>query len=120
MIRVFNEILKVIRRVPRGQVATYGEIARTAGFPGAARQVAWALHGRGANRVPWHRVVGANGRILLRGHAALEQRLRLQAEGVQFRGERVDMRQQEFTARKARKTSSGRKTTRAAKSKASR
>jgi len=117
---MFNQFLRTIRRIPRGQVATYGEIARTAGFPGAARQVAWALHGSGTNRVPWHRVVGANGRILLRGHAALEQRLRLRSEGVQFRGERVDMRLHEFTARKRRKISSTRKRVRAPKSKARR
>src|SRR5437868_13793806 len=117
---MFNQFLRTIRRIPRGQVATYGEIARAAGFPGAARQVAWALHGSGANRVPWHRVVGANGRILLRGHAALEQRLRLRSEGVQFRGERVDMSLHEFSARKAPKKSTARKPTRTAKAKARR
>ena len=117
---MFSRILSAIRKVPRGQVATYGEIARAAGFPGAARQVAWALHGSGAKGVPWHRIVGAGGRILLRGHSALEQRLRLQSEGVQFRGERVDMSLHEFSARKAPKKSTARKPTRTAKAKARR
>lgn len=80
-----------VRKIPRGRVATYGEVARAAGFPGAARQVAWALHT--SKGLPWQRVVGAGGRILLRGEAALEQRLRLEAEGVRFQGARVPMKQ---------------------------
>jgi methylated-DNA-protein-cysteine methyltransferase related protein len=82
-----------VRKIPRGRVSTYGEVARGAGFPGAARQVAWALHS--SRGLPWQRVVGAGGRILLRGEAALEQRLRLEAEGVRFQGARVPMKQYE-------------------------
>lgn len=85
---MFQAILRIVRRIPRGKVATYGDVARAAGFPGAARQVAWALHGAGG-KVPWQRVVGAGGRILLPGHAGMEQRLRLENEGVRFRGARV-------------------------------
>ncbi len=85
---MFQEMLQAIRRVPRGQVATYGEIAKLAGFPGAARQVVWALQDCGPD-VPWHRIVGAGGRILLPGEKGLEQRLRLRIEGVLFAGERV-------------------------------
>jgi methylated-DNA-protein-cysteine methyltransferase-like protein len=88
-----NEILATIRKVPRGQVSSYGAIARAAGFPGAARQVVAAL--RGAFDVPWHRIVGAGGEIKLRGDSAIEQRLRLEAEGVTFRGRRVNMRAHE-------------------------
>ena len=82
---------KAVRRIPKGKVATYGQVAALAGFPGRARQVAWALH-HSSTGLPWHRVVGAGGRILLHGHSALEQRLRLRSEGVMFQGERVDMR----------------------------
>jgi len=85
-----NEILATIRKVLRGQVSSYGAIARAAGFPGAARQVVAAL--RGSFDVPWHRIVGAGGEIKLRGDSAIEQRLRLEAEGVTFRGRRVNMR----------------------------
>jgi methylated-DNA-protein-cysteine methyltransferase related protein len=85
-----NEILATIRKVPRGHVSTYGGIARAAGYPGAARQVVAAL--RSAFDVPWHRIVGAGGAIKLRGDSAIEQRLRLEAEGVTFRGRRVNMR----------------------------
>jgi methylated-DNA-protein-cysteine methyltransferase-like protein len=87
---MFKAFLQQIRKVPYGKVATYGDIAYAAGFPGAARQVAWALHSQ-SRGLPWHRIVGAQGAILLSGEMAFEQRMRLQAEGVLFRGLRVDM-----------------------------
>jgi len=80
---------RTVCKIPRGRVATYGQVAAAAGYPGAARQVAWALHNSGGAVVPWHRVVGAGGRILLQGNAGLEQRLRLESEGVAFQGPRV-------------------------------
>jgi methylated-DNA-protein-cysteine methyltransferase related protein len=83
-----------IRKIPKGKVSTYGAIARAAGFPGAARLVARVLH-RGFE-LPWQRVLGAGGEIKLRGDSAIEQRLRLEAEGVRFRGRNVDMKQCEF------------------------
>ncbi|MBM3814597.1 MAG: cysteine methyltransferase [Acidimicrobiia bacterium] len=84
------EIRATVRKIPKGKVATYGEVARAAGFPGRARQVVWALHHCGPT-VPWQRVVGAGGRILLPGENGLEQRLRLKGEGVKFQGDRVMM-----------------------------
>jgi methylated-DNA-protein-cysteine methyltransferase-like protein len=87
---MFAEMRRQVRRVPRGKVATYGDIAYAAGHPGAARQVAWASHleSRG---LPWHRIVGAGGAILLAGEQGFEQRMRLQAEGVAFAGLKVKM-----------------------------
>lgn len=79
-----------IRRIPKGKVATYGDVAAKAGYPGAARQVASVL--KTTPGLPWQRVVGAGGQIRLRGELAHEQRLRLEAEGVKFRGLRVDMK----------------------------
>lgn len=87
-------ILAAIRKIPRGNVATYGGVARGAGYPGAARQVVGVL--RRSFGLPWHRVLGAGGQIKLRGDSAVEQRLRLVAEGVSFRGRRVDMKRHEF------------------------
>ena len=87
-------IERTIRAIPRGKVSTYGGVARAAGFPGAARQVAAVLR-RGFG-LPWQRVLGAGGAIKLQGDSAVEQRLRLEAEGVRFRGRRVDMRTCEF------------------------
>jgi methylated-DNA-protein-cysteine methyltransferase-like protein len=87
-------IERAIRSIPPGKVSTYGAIARAAGFPGAARQVAAVLR-RGFG-LPWQRVLGADGAIKLTGDSALEQRFRLEAEGVRFRGRRVDMKAHEF------------------------
>jgi methylated-DNA-protein-cysteine methyltransferase related protein len=86
-----------IRRIPKGRVSTYGAVGRAAGFPAAARQVAKVLH-RGFE-LPWQRVLGAGGEIKLRGDSAIEQRLRLEAEGVRFRGRKVDMKAHEFKFR---------------------
>ena len=92
---MFDEMKAVIRKIPRGKVATYGAVAKAAGFPGAARQVAWALRGTDG-RLPWHRVLGSAGKILLPGAAGLDQQLRLQSEGVAFRGGKVRMDLHEF------------------------
>jgi methylated-DNA-protein-cysteine methyltransferase-like protein len=86
---MFKPIRETVRRIPRGKVATYGQVAKAAGFPGAARQVVWAL--RSARGIPWHRVIGAGGKILLPGEAGMEQRIRLENEGVRFRGGRIRM-----------------------------
>ncbi len=81
--------------IPRGRVATYGQVARLLGKARGARAVGWALRALDARReprVPWHRVVGAGGRISLRaGVGPILQRRRLRAEGVRFASGRVDM-----------------------------
>jgi methylated-DNA-protein-cysteine methyltransferase related protein len=96
---MLDVIRDTIRKIPKGKVSTYGDVARAAGFPGCARQVVWAL--QGARGLPWHRVVGAGGKISLTGENGLEQRLRLESEGVAFRGSRVWMEkhQHEFVVR---------------------
>jgi methylated-DNA-protein-cysteine methyltransferase-like protein len=87
-------IEQAIRAIPPGKVSTYGAVAKTAGYPGAARMVARVLR-RGFG-LPWQRVLGAGGQIKLTGDSAIEQRLRLEAEGVRFRGRKVDMKSHEF------------------------
>lgn len=87
---MFRRMLQKVAKVPYGKVATYGDIAYAAGFPGAARQAAWALHADSAG-LPWHRIVGAGGKILLTGEHGFEQRMRLEVEGVSFVGSRVNM-----------------------------
>lgn len=84
----------IIKQIPRGKVSTYGDVARAAGFPGGARQVVRAL--QGSVGLPWQRVLGAGGQIKLRGESAMEQRFRLEAEGVRFHGKKVDMKAHEF------------------------
>ena len=81
-----GRILATVARIPRGQVATYGQVAVLAGFPGHARQVGYALHAlpEGSD-LPWHRVIRAPGRISF-GRESLEcsvQRALLEAEGVE-------------------------------------
>jgi methylated-DNA-protein-cysteine methyltransferase-like protein len=87
---MFSDMLAAVRRIPKGRVSTYGDIAAASGHPGAARQVVWAL--RAGEGVPWHRVVGAGGRIRLTGESGFEQRLRLRSEGVAITGDRIDLK----------------------------
>ena len=91
---MFPRIRATILKIPRGKVSTYGAIARAAGYPGAARQVVWALNK--SQGLPWHRVVAAGGRIALPGESGMEQRFRLESEGVKFSGSRVRMAECEF------------------------
>jgi methylated-DNA-protein-cysteine methyltransferase-like protein len=80
----------LIGRIPRGRVATYGQLAALLGRPRSARAVGAALRGAPAS-LPWHRVVNARGGISRRAHGAsmLTQRIRLEQEGVRFRRGRV-------------------------------
>lgn len=83
----YSRIYAVVRRIPRGRVATYGQVAALAGLAGQARLVGYALHAVAEeSRVPWHRVVNAEGRISIHGadSASTTQRLRLEQEGVRF------------------------------------
>ncbi|AWN17394.1 MGMT family protein [Salinisphaera sp. LB1] len=87
-----GRIFAVVRRIPPGRVATYGQIARRVGRPRAARQIGYALH-RCPPGLPWHRVINAQGRISLPADstAALTQRRRLIEEGVIFVDGRIDL-----------------------------
>src|SRR5262245_21978456 len=85
----------VVRRIPRGRVATYGQVAVLAGLPGHARQVGYALHAlANGSPVPWQRVVNARGEVSLRRTPGWEsvQRALLEREGIAFdaRG-RIDL-----------------------------
>ncbi len=83
----YQLIYATVRQIPRGKVATYGQVAELAGLPRQARQVGYALHALPAKTtVPWHRVVNAQGKISLRteGGADTEQQRRLQREKVRF------------------------------------
>jgi methylated-DNA-protein-cysteine methyltransferase-like protein len=99
---MLEALRRTVARIPRGQVATYGAVAEAAGYPGAARQVAWALHNNSAG-LPWHRVLGAGGRIRLPGAGGLEQRLRLEQEGVSFSGSRVVIERHQASLGKRRR-----------------
>jgi len=89
----FERVYRVVRRIPKGRVTTYGAIARRLRLK-SPRQVGAALRAIApGSPLPWHRVVGAGGAIRLTGHGAVTQRLRLEREGVAFRSPgRVDLR----------------------------
>ena len=85
MSRTYDRIYAVVRRIPEGRVATYGQVARLARIPNGARQVGYALHAlRSGTALPWHRVLNARGASSLRGGDEVTQRLLLEREGVRF------------------------------------
>src|SRR5579884_1509830 len=87
-------IRETILKIPRGNVSSYGAVARAAGLPNGARLVVRVLaqsHG-----LPWYRVVAAGGRIATPGEHGMDQRFRLEMEGVKFSGRKVRMAEFEF------------------------
>ena len=100
----YKRIYAVTRRIPRGRVATYGQVAHLAGLPGHARQVGYALHAMATDRpVPWHRVINARGEVSERSHpgADVAQRVFLEREGVVFDAAgRVDLERYQWRPRR--------------------
>jgi methylated-DNA-protein-cysteine methyltransferase-like protein len=92
--RVAAQICRAVQAIPRGHVASYGQIAELAGLPGRARLVGRVLSLLPPNsRVPWQRVVNARGELSVGGEDAARQRRLLEREGVRFGASgRVDMR----------------------------
>jgi methylated-DNA-protein-cysteine methyltransferase related protein len=88
--QALEAIWRAVRAIPRGQVSSYGVIAKRAGLPGRARLVGYALK-VGSDELPWHRVVGAGGRIVFpkSSRQFAEQRRRLRAEGLELSKGRV-------------------------------
>jgi len=84
----YGRIYAVVRRIPRGRVATYGQVALLAGLPRQPRLVGYAMHALpNGTDLPWHRVINAQGRVSARAGndaGSLRQRVLLEAEGVQF------------------------------------
>lgn len=101
----YERIYAVVRRIPRGRVATYGQVAQLAGLPGHARQVGYALHAMATERpVPWHRVMNARGEVSVRSEPGGDsaQRAFLEREGVVFdRSGRVDLARYQWRPRGA-------------------
>lgn len=89
---VYARILRAVASIPRGRVASYGQVAAIAGLPGRARQVGYALRMAGDGAVPWHRVVNARGVPSLVGDAHELQCRRLRKEGIVFeKSGRIDL-----------------------------
>lgn len=90
-----QRIRELIRRIPKGKVATYGHIAALAGNIGGARQVSWVLHSSSRKeQLPWQRVINSRGTISLKpGYGYERQKALLEKEGVVFDiQDRVDLR----------------------------
>lgn len=89
-----KNVWQVVQGIPRGHVLTYGEVARLAGLPRAARRVSQAMRRapRGVE-LPWHRVVNAQGKISFPedSNGYRRQRALLQEEGIVFQGDRIDL-----------------------------
>jgi len=91
--KLFARIYDVVKQVPRGRVATYGQIAQIVGEGCDARTVGYAMASTPEGQdIPWQRIVNREGKISLPGQGGEIQRMRLEAEGIAFdaRG-RIDM-----------------------------
>lgn len=90
-----QRIWQVVSQIPPGSVASYGQVAKLAGLPNAARLVGTVLKKLPSNtRLPWHRVINSYGKIAFAADSPRfrEQKLRLENEGVQFDGEKLSMK----------------------------
>ena len=99
----FEKVWRIVEKIPRGKVATYGQIAYMLGNPRAARTVGWALHSMPKDRdIPWQRVINSRGRISTDcgEHDPGVQRMLLESEGIQFDEKGfVDLRVYQWRAR---------------------
>jgi len=109
----WDPIYRLVKRIPHGRVVTYGDLAKKLRLAGGARVAGYAMascpNGQG---IPWHRVVGAGGRLLIsEPHASLQRRL-LETEGVEMGGRRIDMDRYAWSLSKKKKraTVKGKKT----------
>lgn len=100
----WDPVYKLVKRIPRGRVTTYGELAKALRLRGGARAVGYAMaacpNGRG---IPWHRVIGAGGRLLIPEPYGAKQRMMLETEGVALNGFRIDMKIYGWAPKKAKK-----------------
>lgn len=89
----YDLILETVRQIPRGKVASYGDVAKLSGLPGQPRLVGYALHNLPRNsEVPWQRVINSQGKISLprKSGSYSRQKKLLEQEGIQFENERID------------------------------
>ena len=89
----WDNVYRLVQRIPRGKVLTYGGVARLLRLPGGARTAGRAMAATPSGKgIPWHRVIGDRGKILIRGPHALLQRKLLESEGVVIVEFRVELK----------------------------
>lgn len=94
----WDPVYKLVKQIPRGRVLTYGAVARALRLPGGARTAGRAMAGCPSGKaIPWHRVLGAGGKLLIREPYASLQRKLLESEGVQMTERRVNMKLHEWS-----------------------
>ncbi len=88
-------VVEIIKSIPKGKVATYGQVAKLAGSPRGARQVVRILHTQTKKHgLPWHRMINSKGQIAIKdAYGAEEQKSRLLAEGIEVVGNKINMKQ---------------------------
>jgi methylated-DNA-protein-cysteine methyltransferase related protein len=106
----WEPVYRLVKKIPRGRVTTYGELARALRLPGGARAVGYAMaacpNGRG---IPWHRVIGAGGKVRMpEPHASLQRRL-LGTEGVEFDGHSINLKKFGWSPARRRSKKAGKK-----------
>jgi methylated-DNA-protein-cysteine methyltransferase-like protein len=86
----WDSVYHLVKKIPRGRVMTYGQVAKALRLPGGARTAGRAMAAcPGGRGVPWHRVVGAGGKLLIREpHASLQRKL-LESEGLELAEKRI-------------------------------
>src|SRR5438270_6936388 len=89
----WDAVYRLVQRIPRGKVLTYGGLARLLRLPGGARTAGRAMAATPSGKgIPWHRVIGDRGKILIHGPHALLQRKLLESEGVSMVEFSIDMK----------------------------
>jgi methylated-DNA-protein-cysteine methyltransferase-like protein len=89
----WNSVYKLVKQIPRGRVLSYGAVAKALRLPGGARSAGRAMAACPAGKgIPWHRVLGANGKLLIREPYASLQRKLLESEGVRIIESRLNMK----------------------------
>lgn len=92
MTKFTEDVLDIIKMIPKGKVMTYGQIAAYAGNPKGARQVSRILHSMSmSHKLPWHRVINAKGTISLNGEAGFIQGSMLADEGIPVINKKINL-----------------------------
>ena len=101
----WNPVYKLVKLIPRGRVLTYGAVATALRLPGGARTAGRAMAACPSGKaIPWHRVIGAGGKLLIREPYASLQRKLLESEGVQMTERRVNMKLHEWFVPRLKKS----------------